>query len=113
MVKSHDLDATAAAPVEKAASYLVKHMRLLHDDRALYWAFSSRERPPTDPSVTLRRRHYPKPATTDSAPSEARQVIGMTPVGTDAKEPHPNLNARRHRAVVVSPDRPASSSVQR
>jgi hypothetical protein len=35
MAKSHDLDAAAARPVEKAASYLVKHTRLLHYDRAL------------------------------------------------------------------------------
>jgi len=35
MAKSHGLDATAARPVEKAASYLVKHTRLLHYDRAL------------------------------------------------------------------------------
>jgi hypothetical protein len=35
MIKSHRLDATAAAPVEKAAAYLVKHTRLLHYDRAL------------------------------------------------------------------------------
>lgn len=35
MIKSHGLDATAAAPVEKAAGYLVKHTRLLHYDRAL------------------------------------------------------------------------------
>lgn len=35
MIKSHGLDTTAAAPVEKAAAYLVKHTRLLHYDRAL------------------------------------------------------------------------------
>ena len=35
MIKRHGLDETAAAPVEKAASYLVKHTRLLHYDRAL------------------------------------------------------------------------------
>lgn len=35
MIKSHHLDATAAAPVDKAADYLVKHTRLLHYDRAL------------------------------------------------------------------------------
>jgi len=35
MAESHDLDATAVAPVEKAAAYLVKHTRLLHYDRAL------------------------------------------------------------------------------
>jgi hypothetical protein len=35
MAKSHDLDATAVVPVEKAAAYLVKHTRLLHYDRAL------------------------------------------------------------------------------
>jgi hypothetical protein len=35
MIESHDLDATAARPVEKAAAYLVKHTRLLHYDRAL------------------------------------------------------------------------------
>ena len=35
MAKSHGLDATAARPVEKAATYLVKHTRLLHYDRAL------------------------------------------------------------------------------
>lgn len=35
MAKRHELDATAAAPVEKAAAYLVKHTRLLHYDRAL------------------------------------------------------------------------------
>ena len=35
MVKSHELEAAAARPVEKAASYLVKHTRLLHYDRAL------------------------------------------------------------------------------
>jgi hypothetical protein len=35
MIKSHGLDAKAAAPVEKAAAYLVKHTRLLHYGRAL------------------------------------------------------------------------------
>jgi hypothetical protein len=35
MAKSHDLDTTAVALVEKAAAYLVKHTRLLHYDRAL------------------------------------------------------------------------------
>lgn len=35
MAKSHELDAAAARPVEKAARYLVKHTRLLHYDRAL------------------------------------------------------------------------------
>lgn len=35
MAKSHGLDATAAKPVQKAATYLVKHTRLLHYDRAL------------------------------------------------------------------------------
>jgi hypothetical protein len=35
MAKTHGLDASAARPVEKAASYLVKHTRLLHYDRAL------------------------------------------------------------------------------
>ena len=35
MIKSHGLDENTAAPVEKAASYLVKHTRLLHYDRAL------------------------------------------------------------------------------
>lgn len=35
MIKSHDLDATRAKPVERAASYLVKNTRLLHYDRAL------------------------------------------------------------------------------
>lgn len=35
MAKSHNLDAAAVRPVEKAASYLVKHTRLLHYDRAL------------------------------------------------------------------------------
>jgi hypothetical protein len=35
MAKTHGLDKTAAAPVEKAATYLVKHTRLLHYDRAL------------------------------------------------------------------------------
>jgi hypothetical protein len=35
MIKRHGLDATAAAPVEKAAAYLVKQTRLLHYDRAL------------------------------------------------------------------------------
>jgi hypothetical protein len=35
MIKSHGLDAKAAAPVEKAATYLVKHTRLLHYGRAL------------------------------------------------------------------------------
>jgi len=35
MIKSHDLDAAAAKPVEKAAGYLVKNTRYLHYDRAL------------------------------------------------------------------------------
>ena len=35
MIKRHALDEKAAAPVEKAAAYLVKHTRLLHYDRAL------------------------------------------------------------------------------
>ncbi len=35
MIKSHGLDAAKAAPVQKAASYLVKQTRLLHYDRAL------------------------------------------------------------------------------
>jgi hypothetical protein len=35
MAKSHELDAAAAKPVEKAAGYLVKHTKLLHYDRAL------------------------------------------------------------------------------
>jgi hypothetical protein len=35
MAKTHDLDKAGAAPVEKAAAYLVKHTRLLHYDRAL------------------------------------------------------------------------------
>lgn len=35
MIKSHDLDAARAKPVERAASYLVKNTRLLHYDRAL------------------------------------------------------------------------------
>jgi len=35
MAKSHGLDATAAKPVQRAATYLVKHTRLLHYDRAL------------------------------------------------------------------------------
>lgn len=35
MAKSHELDAAAAKPVEKAAAYLVKHTKHLHYDRAL------------------------------------------------------------------------------
>lgn len=35
MIKSHNLDAKLAKPVEKAAAYLVKHTKLLHYDRAL------------------------------------------------------------------------------
>jgi hypothetical protein len=35
MAKTHQLDATAAKPVVKAASYLVKNTRWLHYDRAL------------------------------------------------------------------------------
>lgn len=35
MIKTHDLDAKAAAPVEDAAEYLVNNTRLLHYDRAL------------------------------------------------------------------------------
>jgi hypothetical protein len=35
MAKTHGLDTTAAKSVEKAATYLVKHTRLLHYDRAL------------------------------------------------------------------------------
>gem|GEM_PF-4129137 len=35
MAQSHEFDAAAARPAETAASYLVKHARLLHYDRAL------------------------------------------------------------------------------
>jgi hypothetical protein len=35
MAKTRGLDSTASKPVEKAASYVVKHTRLLHYDRAL------------------------------------------------------------------------------
>jgi hypothetical protein len=35
MIKTHDLDAKAAEPVEDAAEYLVNNTRLLHYDRAL------------------------------------------------------------------------------
>lgn len=35
MIASHELDATAAAPVIKCANYLVKNTRWLHYDRAL------------------------------------------------------------------------------
>jgi hypothetical protein len=35
MIKTHAMDAARANPVERAASYLVKNMRLLHYDRAL------------------------------------------------------------------------------
>lgn len=35
MIKSHELDAQAAKPVECAANYLVRNTRLLHYDRAL------------------------------------------------------------------------------
>jgi hypothetical protein len=35
MIKTHGLDATAAKPVEQAATYLVNNTRLLHYDRAL------------------------------------------------------------------------------
>jgi hypothetical protein len=35
MAKRHALDASAAKPVEKAATYLARNARLLHYDRAL------------------------------------------------------------------------------
>ena len=35
MIKSHQLDAETARPVEKAAAYLVSNTRMLHYDRAL------------------------------------------------------------------------------
>lgn len=35
MIKSHDLDAKAAKPVERAAKYLIRNTDLLHYDRAL------------------------------------------------------------------------------
>jgi hypothetical protein len=39
MIKSHELDADAAKPVERAAKYLVNNTRFLHYDRALAEGF--------------------------------------------------------------------------